>query len=103
MGYEALVEDRQRHVRLLEITPELILDLLKMDESKRITINGRELTCVAGAIPRDAAVASCGINERGNVLLHVADATFAPVLPGALVPRIEPMYRLGEPRRRKKA
>jgi hypothetical protein len=99
MGYEALVEDRQRHVRLLEITPELILELFKVDEGKKVTINGRQLTCVGDAIPQSATVASCGINERGNVLLHVEDATFSPLLPGCLVPRIQPMYRLVEQER----
>jgi hypothetical protein len=35
MGYEALVEDKTRHLRLLEITPDLVLDLLKVNEDRK--------------------------------------------------------------------
>ena len=94
MSYEALVDGRERNVRLLEISPELILDLFKVDRSRQVTIGGRVLDCVQDAIPATATVASCGINERGNVLVHVQDASFSPVEFGALVPRINPTYRL---------
>jgi hypothetical protein len=94
MSYEALVEGRERNVRLLEISPELILDLFKVDESRQVTIGGRVLDCVQDAIPATATVASCGINERGNVLVHVQDTSFSPVEFGAVVPRIDPVFRL---------
>jgi len=96
MGYEALIEDRARHLRLLEITPDLVLDLLKVNEDRRVTIDGRELRCVGDAIPGTATVASCGMNERGNILLQVADASFTPVYTGGLIPRISPTYKLGD-------
>jgi hypothetical protein len=96
MGYEALVEDKTRHLRLLEITPSLILDLLKIDEARRVTINGRELRCVADAIPATATVASCGMNDYGNLIFHVADASFTPVPAQCLIPRISPQYRLDD-------
>jgi hypothetical protein len=96
MGYEALVEERSSSVRLLEVTPELLLELLKVDGRKSVRINGRLLVCVNDSIPGSATVQSCGINERGNILLHVADASFSPVRAGAMVPRINPIYELRE-------
>jgi hypothetical protein len=95
MGYEALVEDKQRHLRLLEITPEVVLDLLKVGESRRVTIDGMELRCVHDAIPKTATVASCGMSDRGNILLHVADPSFSPCAPGSPIRRISPEYQLG--------
>jgi hypothetical protein len=93
MGYEALVEDKARHLRLLEITPDLILSLLTINEERRVTINGQELSCVEDAIPATARVASCGISGLGNVLIQVEDSSFGPVPPGARIPHINPVYR----------
>ena len=95
MGYEALVEKRTRNVRLLEISPDLILDLLKDDKRRQITIDGRPLMCVGDPIPTTATVSSCGINERGNVLIQVADASYPPVAFGCMVPHIQPVFKLG--------
>jgi hypothetical protein len=36
------------------------------------------------------------MNERGNILLAVADASFTPVYAGSLIPRISPTYKLGD-------
>jgi len=96
MGYEALVEDKTRHLRLLEITPDLVLDLLKVNEDRRVTIDGRELRCVGDAIPEKARVKSCGISERGNIMIQVEDSTFGPISPGGRIPNINPVYQLGE-------
>lgn len=95
MGYEALVEPRSRNVRLLEISPDLILDLFKDDRRRQITIDGRALMCVGDPIPTTATVLSCGMSERGNVLIQVADASFAPVGFGGVVPYIHPVFKLG--------
>ena len=93
MGYEALVEDKTRHLRLLEIAPDLILSLLTINEERRVTINGQELSCVEDAIPSTARVASCGISERGNVMIQVEDSSFGPVAAGARIPHINPVYQ----------
>jgi hypothetical protein len=96
MSYEALVEDRSRNLRLLEVHPSLVLDLFKVNDDRCVTIQGRKLECVSDAIPPGAEVSSCGINERGNILLHVSHESFSPTSPGSLVPRISPVFRLGE-------
>lgn len=94
MSYEALIDEKTRSIRLLEISPDLILDLFKVDKDRQVTIDGRRLECVRDAIPATATVASCGMSERGNVLVQVQDASFTPTPFGGVVPRINPEFML---------
>jgi hypothetical protein len=96
MSYEALSEDKPRRVRLLELHPDLVLDLLKVNEDSRVTIQGRTLECVGDAIPAGATVASCGLSDRGNIMLHVSHESFSPIAFGGFVPRIAPAYKLAD-------
>lgn len=83
----------ESRVRWLSIDPELLLDLLKI-KGGRTVIDGEEITFACSPIPDDATVIKAGIGSHGEINLIIADESFHPVISGALVPRIIPIYRV---------
>lgn len=93
MSQKALAEQRSYCVKCVEITPELIVELLKVPQ-EGISIAGRILRAVQDAIPEAARGLRAGITETGNVLIVIESEEFPAVREGFQMGRLIPGYSI---------
>lgn len=91
MTIESAIVARQQRVKRLDVSPEMIIDLLKIDEGGTV-IGGRLIRFVADDIPSTATAHRAGITADGLVRLIVEDESFEVVAEGALIPQLRPRY-----------
>lgn len=91
MGQEALVIHRERRVRRVGVSLDLILDLLKIP-ADGLVVNGARIMCMEYPIPESAKVIGACINDNGEVELLVEDASFQALDENCRVPVYNPVY-----------
>jgi len=91
MGQEVLGRPNGIRCVRIEITPEMVLALLKIPETG-LVVNGMELKFGGSPIPDSAKALRAGINEYGNIQLLVEDDSFGLVGEGCVIPRLDPIY-----------
>lgn len=99
---DALTKPRAARVRCIEISPELILDLLKVPAGGVIVGEAptdsrvpqlRKITAIGDDLPVSARSLRAGIDERGCVLLVVEDGSFSEIDDGDVIPRLHLLYQ----------
>jgi hypothetical protein len=86
---ERLPDIRSRRIRRVEISTDLILDLLRIPEGG---IDGYRIECESDRIPDSAVALRCDITEHGTVMLVMEDDSFCEIHDGILPPRMMPIY-----------
>ena len=81
--------DPQR-LGFIKLTPELILDLLKIGDG--VTINGERITITQDPIPDDAKAMRVGVDEYNCINLIFASDTMPQIPEGGAIPRITPWF-----------
>jgi len=92
MTKEALTELRNMRVKVITVTPELVLDLLWVPPGGTV-IDGRKLTVTGDAIPDGAKVRRAMMNKRGDIVLMIEHETFPEVPKGEMVESLIPTYQ----------
>ena len=93
MNKAAVTVARQRRVKRVSVTPELILELLKLGDEGTV-VDGGLVTFVSDPIPESATALRCGLDNCGNVQLLLEDDSFPPVFEGCIIPQITPTYKV---------
>lgn len=93
--------DPQR-LGFIKLTPELILDLLKIGDG--VTINGERITFTQDPIPNDAKAVRVGVDMRDStiILTFSSDSLPQQVLEGEEIPQLTPWFhreRINEDRK----
>jgi hypothetical protein len=88
---EALTKVRSARLRLITVTPELILELLKVPEGG-IRVGTRVIAAIENAIPASAKALRCSIGDAGRVQLVIEDQSFDEVIEGTKIPDLIPVY-----------
>ena len=91
MGKLALVELRDVKHAFVDVSPELLLDLLTVgSEGERV---GDELIrATHDPIPEDATAVRCGITASGNIRLVMTSETFDDTPDGCAMRQLTPTY-----------
>lgn len=84
---EALAKDFPRKQKLIEIAPEMILELLRVPVGG-IQVGSEVIRSVGDEIPASARVLRAGISEQGDVLLVVEDESFDALGKECRIPRM---------------
>ena len=92
MSLMALIEHRSRRIRHIVITPELILELLKVKDVGTV-VDGKLLTFAESPIPDSATALRCGLNERGDIVMLIEDESFVEVAEGDQCQPLRPFYK----------
>ena len=93
MTQNYLANPRPLHIRSVEVSPDLLLELLKIPV-EGVRINNHHLTVTKDAIPHDAKVARCFLTNADNVCFVIYSDSFDAINEGGEVPRIQPMYNI---------
>lgn len=93
MGKEQLVSVMNRRVRLLSITPEFILRLLKVSPGGEL-VGGSLLTVTDDAIPMDAKAVGATIGGSGVIQIAIESSEFDVIDHCDPAPIINPQYSL---------
>lgn len=93
MNPQSLCHKTPRQIRYLEITPELVLEQLKIPE-EGIVVEGRRLTAESDPVPEDARVTRLWITDRGDLAMVVESDSFDEVHDTARVPEMRPTFRM---------
>jgi len=75
MTQKALVEPRKSKLMIIEISPEFILDLLKIPKHG-VQVDTVIIKNTEDRIPEDAEVLRCGISNNGCTNLIIEDKSF---------------------------
>lgn len=94
MSQTVLTETRKQRVKLINVSVDLILGLLKIDPA-----NNLGLSFVDDPIPSTAKALRAGISGYGDVQLVIEDASFNEVEEGQVIPSLHPMCMIDEVRR----
>lgn len=88
---ELFIPNRPRHHRVLVVSPELILEMLRWP-TRGLTVDNERIACTADPIPESAKIARCGINDRQEFVFILEDASFPPVPPASPIPVLQPKF-----------
>ena len=89
----ALTTPRSKRVKTIEITPDLLLDLLKVDPGGE-PVQGGTLHFEDDAIPSNAKALRAGLTADGNISLMLESDEFPQVHEGNVITTLTPLYRL---------
>lgn len=87
----ALAKEQSRRLVRIEVSPELLLDLLKVPPEGTV-VDGRLLTVSKNAIPTTATVHNCSVDECGVINLVISDESFDELASTDVVPVRTPYY-----------
>lgn len=97
MGKKALTKERTYKRALLRVSPDLLLDLIRIHPDGEV-IDGKRITCVSGGIPLDATVRGCFIetdsntNAPGAIVLVIQSDDLPSTREGTRLPVLNPVY-----------
>jgi hypothetical protein len=94
MGQDALIGRTQR-ATVVTVTPELILELLKVHDGRPYCPGSIVFT--KDPIPETSRVASCCVTERGDICLVIKDPSFPVTKHGEELPILTPCYGYAVP------
>ncbi len=98
MSKEALLSSRKVPFASIDVTPELLLDLLRIPpEGIRIGSYILMEDQDEDGIPEDAKALRCGLTENGNIRLLLESCSFASIPEGCPIPQLTPSYYKKEP------
>ena len=92
----ALTEARQSRVARIVVTPELILEMLKIRGGKAAIGDGKEVVFSESGdkIPETAKALRAGLTDSGSINLIIQDDTFAECAEGIPIPQLRPVYEI---------
>lgn len=91
LNFLALPEQRSRRWMRLVVTPDLILQVLKVPQ-QGVVVDGVRIKATKDAIPESAKAVRCGITDRGDVQMLIEDTSFSEVIEGAAILQLSPWY-----------
>lgn len=97
MNKKALVSNMSRKKKVLHISPELVLEMLKISKTGDV-VNGMTIRCVEDPIPQDAQVVQCFVapemmsENSGTIALIIKSEEFGEAEEGKRLPEIRPVY-----------
>lgn len=91
MMKELLPKVRKRRLARVSVSPELLLDLLKVPP-EGIRIDGTLIKSCGDVLPWSATALRAAIDHYGNVSLLVEDDSFEEVYEGNLMPELRLSY-----------
>lgn len=91
MSVIALTKRRSRRTATIDVTPELILELLKVKDADTI-MHGKVLTFQSDPIPATAIALRCGLTARGDIRILLEDESFDEVSEGDTPIPLHPTY-----------
>lgn len=91
MMQDALAKRRTMRVAYVDISPELLLQLMSVPK-EGLNVDYRLIRCERDRIPDDAKALRCGITENGNVRLQFESSELPEVHEGEQLPQYEPVY-----------
>ena len=91
-AHEALVAHRGRRVRTFEVTPDLILDLLKVG-AEGVVVGDNRIMFESEPIPDEALVLRVGLNERNNLVMLLVHDSFELIRESEPIPELRTTYR----------
>lgn len=93
MSKEALLSRGSNRKAFVDISPEVILGLLKIHPEGEV-VNGMRIQVVEDAIPEDAKPIGCGISPDGNVRIVMVSGQFEELQEGCVARQLNPRYQV---------
>ena len=88
---ESLTKVRSRRQKLIRLSPDVILDLLKVPP-EGVLVDGMRIHSVGESVPRMARALRAGLDEFGNIVLVVEDDSFDNLVEGVRIPYMDLRY-----------
>ena len=90
---QALLSVRENRLCRIEVTPELLLELLKIKDTGEF-INGAKISFAQDGIPSEAKALRVGITDSGNINLLIEHSSFQPTSEGQPIRQLVPQYKM---------
>ena len=94
VSFEALLPRQPRRLARLRVSPQVLLDLLKMPD-EGVIVGSRKITAAGHAwdrIPKTARIHSSGVTSSGEIQLVIEDELYDEVREGCVIREITPAY-----------
>lgn len=85
MTMERMTTDLRNRVMVIEVTPDLFVEVLK--RRRFLDLERNEVVKIDG-IPSDAEGIRAGINQYGNIQIVVSSNEFSSVVRGSVIPNL---------------
>ncbi len=92
---DALADVRKYNLACVEMSPEFLLELLRLTDG--ICIDGGLMELVGDKIPEEAEALRCTLSANGNVNLIIEHESFSEVVEGNVVPTLRLAYSVRIP------